>query len=722
MYSNKKPENPKVKPVPDIRKIIRDKISQIREHELILFALCVVGIIFSFLNPLWYSHAPGFDASVYALFGKMWAHGEIPYQDMIDVKGPGIYLINMIGYRIGGYPGIAFIETLFLVFGIVSVDLALRLFKFSPLSRFCSIVMVISLLGLRYYYGDMVEDYAVYLAMIASYPFALLFSLRRFNWTIGLIPAFAFAFTTSIHFNNGAYFIAWYAMLFLFYCSNGSLLNAVKLALSVVEAMLTVFGGYFLYFYSEGGMELVNNVVFYSIVIHFNEQAYNLNIPDLSAGFVGFVRTGLWIILAGFVWLMFSKDNLLFVSKEGNDRRWFFLYLGFGIIATIVANSLTGHIYDHYDQLYLPFMFIPLAFLMHRYLHVKQDIHISFLTILFLLVFLVSEHAIWEWNRLEWEEPAVYIHAGINAGIALFVCLSIFILRRWLGFYRHNHTVFLVLSIFISFIISMYALTIGHTIGVPWDESTAKKVKIVNENTEINDKIWVEGNMYQYYIWADRTTASPYLITTQLMAPYDFKTKVLNSLNYFKPKFIIVREKSVDDFRAAEKKNQTDRFSAQEQAFARFLRTNYEEVVKGLYKYRKAPEVVIPHDDEGDLHPVELSDKSESVAENGNSEKKSEAGMIKADTDKRSEAKTETPAPELKAAETPAPELKAVETPAPELKAVETPAPELKAVETPAPELKAAETPAPELKAVETPAPELKATETPALKAVEVDR
>ena len=181
----------------------------------------------------------------------------------------------------------------------------------------------------------------------------------------------------------------------------------MKMTFSVVLAMFVVFGMYFLYFYLEGGMELVNNVVFYSIVIHFNEQAYNLNIPDLSAGFVGFVRTGLWIILAGFVWLMYSKDNLLFVSREGNDRRWFFLYLGFGIVATIVANSLTGHIYDHYDQLYLPFMFIPLAFLMHRYLHVKQDIHISFLTILFLLVFLVSEHAIWEWNRQEWEQPDV---------------------------------------------------------------------------------------------------------------------------------------------------------------------------------------------------------------------------------------------------------------------------------------------------------------------------
>ena len=615
MYNTTEQKKPDVSVKTDIRKILWEKLSKIREHELILFALCIVGIIFSFLNPLWYGHAPGFDASVYALFGKMWAHGEIPYQDMIDIKGPGIYLINMVGYRLGGYQGIAFIETLFLVFGIVSVDLALRLFKFSPLSRFCSIVTVISLLGLRYYYGDMVEDYAVYLAMIASYPFALLFNLRRFNWSIGLIPAFAFAITTSIHFNNGAYFVAWYAMLFLFYCSAGSLSSAMKMLLSVVLAMFVVFGLYFLYFYFEGGMELVNNVVFYSIVIHFNEQAYNLNIPDLSAGFVGFVRTGLWIILAGFVWLMYSKDNLLFVSREGNDRRWFFLYLGFGIVATIVANSLTGHIYDHYDQLYLPFMFIPLAFLMHRYLHVKQDIHISFLTILFLLVFLVSEHAIWEWNRQEWEQPDVYIHAGINAVIALAVCLAVFFMRRWFGFYRHSHTVFLCLSIFISVIISVYALSIGHTVGVPWDESTAQKVRIINENTELNDKIWVEGNMYQYYIWTDRTTSSPYLITTQLMAPYDFKTKVLSSINYFRPKFIVVREKSVDDFRTAEKENDLGKYSQQDLAFVRFIRANYDEVVKGLYKYKKVKNVVVPEKEDG---VAEEEEHSEDASATGN--------------------------------------------------------------------------------------------------------
>ena len=106
-------------------------------------------------------------------------------------------------------------------------------------------------------------------------------------------------------------------------------------------------------------------------------------------------------------------------------------------------------------------------------------------TILFLLVFLVSEHAIWEWNRQEWEQPDVYIHAGINAVIALAVCLAVFFMRRWFGFYRHSHTVFLCLSIFISVIISVYALSIGHTVGVPWDESTAQKVRIINENFQV---------------------------------------------------------------------------------------------------------------------------------------------------------------------------------------------------------------------------------------------
>lgn len=567
------------------RTSLAGRIFRLREHELILAALCLVAVVFSFLNPLWYGHAPEAGGSAYALFGRMWAHGEVLYRDMIDVKGPGIYFINMAGYRIGGFPGIALVEALFMVLGVISVDLALRLFRFSPLSRFCSIVTVISLLGLRYYQGNMVEEYGVYLAMIASYPLALLFFMRRFSWAAGIVPGLCFAFTTSIHFTNGPYFVAWFLMLFLYYLASGRALDALRLALCAAVSFLAVFGAFFLYFYSIGDMSLVSDAAFYSFSIHFSNLIYNQATLDFAKGITGFVRTGLWIVLAGFLCLIFRSNNRHFLHTGGSDRKWFIMYLLTGVAVTAAACSLTGHAYDHCDSQYMPFMFIPLAFLMHRYLHVSQDIRISFLTVMFLLAFLVAEHMIWPWDHSEWPLARVYRHAAIDSAVAFGFCLIIYLLRMFTGFYRHSHTIFLFLSVFIAFIVSFYALITGFAKGTPPDADTAERVRIIRENTGPGDKIWVEGAMYQYYVWTDRNTASPYLMTPELAAPYDFKTKVLSSLTFFLPKFIVVSEPTLNRFREAEREGSTEGIPNQDQAFMRFVRTDYTEVMEGLFRY-----------------------------------------------------------------------------------------------------------------------------------------
>jgi len=103
------------------------------------------------------------------------------------------------------------------------------------------------------------------------------------------------------------------------------------------------------------------------------------------------------------------------------------------------------------------------------------------------------------------------------------------------------------------------------------------------------------------------------------MAPYDFKTKVLSSINYFRPKFIVVREKSIDDFREAEKNNNLGKYSQQDLAFVRFIRANYDEVVKGLYKSKKVKDVVVPEKEEAAAEGKEISEgasvsQSESVS------------------------------------------------------------------------------------------------------------
>lgn len=128
--------------------------------------------------------------------------------------------------------------------------------------------------------------------------------------------------------------------------------------------MLLVFGGFCSYFYILGGYELLYQAFYYSIGIFFADGAYGAPGLNLLVGTVGFFRTGCFIVLIGFVWLLFSKDNNLINSPNAkyNDRFWFLLYIITGILMTIVANSVSGHVYDHYDQLFMAFMFIPLAF------------------------------------------------------------------------------------------------------------------------------------------------------------------------------------------------------------------------------------------------------------------------------------------------------------------------------------------------------------------------
>lgn len=591
------------------------------EHEVILCSLCFMALSFSFLNPLWFGQAPGFDGSLFAVIGKMFAEGEVLYRDVIDIKGPGIFFMDLIGYRIGGFRGIAFIETILLVFGVISLDLAMRVFRLSPLARFCSIVMVLTLHGFRYYYGNMTEDYALYFSMIASYPFALMLGLRRFSWRMGLFVSVLFGLTVSMRINNGAYFGAWYAMLFLFLLCNKKYLGALGLFVSSLIGLALVFGGFGLYFYHQGGMPLVNEAVFYSISIFFKDGAYGTPGFSILAGLTGLFRTGLLPLFLGMTLVLFRKDNYLIMNSQYNDRNWFMLYLTLGIIFAVIANSVSGHIFDHYDELFLPFMFLPLGFLVHRYLHVIQDINISFLTIFFLIIYLLSEHILWNWDHHEWSLYTVWTHVGIDTLIAGGLAAGLFFLRKLAGRYWHSHTMFLCLSIIAAFILGVYAIVLGSSRGRPWDENTQKIVDVIKARTQDQDRIWVEGDAPQYYLWTDRNPAAPHLFFGNVNPGYDVRMKVLSSITFFKPRFIVITGKKLNAYRDAEARNMVETaFSYSEQMFYRYIFSNYEEVTPRLFCLKSGDGVSSVAVSQSDMNAASDNDDSETGdAADGNS-------------------------------------------------------------------------------------------------------
>ena len=133
--------------------------------------LCGMALLLGIQNPLLYGMAPGFDASLFAAMGKMWADGDVLYRDMLDIKGPVIFLLDAIGYKLGGFPGMALLETALLAWGLNNSYRALALLGIAPLARLAALLGVVSLCGYRYYYGNMTEDYTLCLALIAQLPF-----------------------------------------------------------------------------------------------------------------------------------------------------------------------------------------------------------------------------------------------------------------------------------------------------------------------------------------------------------------------------------------------------------------------------------------------------------------------------------------------------------------------------------------------------------------------
>ena len=125
----------------------------------LLAAASAAFIIFIF-EPLSRGGAPGFDASVFAAIGHMISEGFVLYRDMIDIKGPGIFLADAACITLGGFAGIAAAEAALFFAGTLSLVYAARRLSMSGAAAVCPLFLLLPFSLTRYFYGNMPEDWA----------------------------------------------------------------------------------------------------------------------------------------------------------------------------------------------------------------------------------------------------------------------------------------------------------------------------------------------------------------------------------------------------------------------------------------------------------------------------------------------------------------------------------------------------------------------------------
>ncbi|MGL4204788.1 MAG: hypothetical protein ACRCRW_01445 [Aeromonadaceae bacterium] len=544
----------------------------------ITLLLCGMALLLGVQNPLLYGMTPAFDASLFATMGKMWADGDVLYRDMMDIKGPMIFLFGAIGYKLGGFPGIAVLEIVLLALGLNLGYRALARLGFSPLVRLISLFWVIGLCALRYYYGNMTEDYTLYLGLIASYSFVSLLCEERFSWRHAWLPAFTFGLIAMMRLNNGAFWGACYAAIFLIWVWHRQWRDAWLLFSSALLGLAAVSLPLVLYFHLHGVLE---NFWFYSFGI-FMGKSYG-NGFSVAVGAVGLFRTGLiwWLLPAlALLHLQYWKST---ERAEKNRNLGLALLLALGALFATISNSVSGHIYDHYDQIFFIYLPFALAVCLQALCGCWQEHKLQGRLLALLLplsaLYLLFPHMFFGWTRFEWPMAKVLHDLGLSLLLALLCCLALLALWRPLALGRllPGLAAWAVL-IAPAGVLAYSAWTGAHT-GRPFSSETAAEVALIRAQTTPEERIWVDGILPQFYVWCDRKPGSAYLFFDNVTPPFDVKERVLADIQRTRPTFIIIRKKRLAAVTAPDAE-----LTPSQHAFYRYVFSHYEQVKPGIFK------------------------------------------------------------------------------------------------------------------------------------------
>ncbi|MFM5074167.1 hypothetical protein [Aeromonas hydrophila] len=529
---------------------------------LVILLTGLLALLFCLRNPLFHGMAPGFDASLFAVMGKMWSEGGVLYRDMIDIKGPMIFALDALGYGLGGFFGIWLLEWALCWLGLLASWQAFGQLGLSLRARLGSMLAILALYGTRYYYGNMTEDWTFHLALIAQWAFITMLLDKRCGWGPALVAALTFAIVAWMRTNNGAFWGAWYLVLFCHWCLREQWRCALSLLCSSLLGLALVGGPLLAYFQHHN---LLAEFKYYAFDIFFEGSYGNGFSPDV--GSVGLLRTGLIMLLPAFIVLMM-----------GRRQEWYLPALCatlFGVIFTLIANSVSGHVFDHYDVLYLPLALLPLACLLDRSEQQADGLGLLCISLVVLTAsWLLAQQLGYGWSTKEWSLERVREVLGNSLLWALPVLILVPLWRAW---DVRSATPWLAS-------LAMLALLLnnaweGTLKGTPFNPPAQVRVDRIKAETSPTDKIWVDGIQPQYYLWTDLQPASAYLFFANVNPPYDVRERVLADLKRQSPKFIIAKPDRVAD----ELKKPSSPSSL---AFYQYLVSQYEEVDPGLYRRR----------------------------------------------------------------------------------------------------------------------------------------
>ena len=288
----------------------------------------------------------GVDSSVFQYVATEMQHGNIPYVDTFDHKGPLLYLINYIALLIPGENGLFLIE---FIFGVLTHIIMFKIahLSFSPLISITSMLLCDSFLLITSEGGNLAEEYALLFISTGIYIFLKYFISNETQLKYVVLSGFSFGAVLLLRPNMVAIWISGCLLVFINCVLRKEAKKVFGFILAFIIGIIVIIAPFIVWLHYNGAL----NAAFDSYIL--------FNLKYSSSGIVlADIISAIYTLLLGLIPIT-SLIGILILTLKNLNICSIFILASWIISAFLIV--MPGNLYFHYAMTIIPIMFYPIA-------------------------------------------------------------------------------------------------------------------------------------------------------------------------------------------------------------------------------------------------------------------------------------------------------------------------------------------------------------------------
>jgi hypothetical protein len=319
------------------------------------------------------------DSSIYISIASGLTRGQILYKDLVDNKGPFLYLMSIPGLYLGGLTGIWITELIIIFVTFIFMYKTANLFVCGKIAFLT--VFFTSLVMYPFYYVDAgAEAYSLPFLMISLYIFSKYYINNIISLFEIIVLGICFACSVMIRLNMFPLWAGFWLIIIIESVIKKKFPDLVKYIIAFTLGICIILFPVYLYLrYNNTIEDFYYHVIMGSITRGFGSSL----IKDIFKYFYIILNRNFSFLplCVGIIWFFIKYKNL--------NRFYFFGYFFSYLLSLVFLSTTSGN--SHYNLILIPFFVPAVAFLSDLFLNLFSQIKYKYIAIIFLFCVIFSE-------------------------------------------------------------------------------------------------------------------------------------------------------------------------------------------------------------------------------------------------------------------------------------------------------------------------------------------